>query len=319
LSEGVEAHDVVILEQKEAQNNRLILNTLRMLEWKPLLTVPFRHGSAGKIWEWLRLRASLRKLQRVVRVYIGNYAAGMAAAAANIFPDAEHYLLDDGTSTINFPAFRYAGQRPEHLPPARSLSLVGYRPELPREITFFSIYNLAVRSPDKLRPNELGFLRDAVCFNPNGPVFFIGSCMPDVSVIGFDQFFQLFRAAREWLGRSEVVYFPHRRELLDRKRDFFRELGVRVAHPELPFELELIQAAVKPSAIATFYSTALDTLRIINRGQEGRLLAFHLPESWVQTDSHRRIASTSYADYRQSREVRVVNCLSTPVPHYSRT
>ena len=318
IADGAERHEVIVFEQKEALNNRLLANTLQTLGWPVWRTVPFRAGNAGKMWEWLRLRPSLGGLSEVSRVYIGNYAAGMAVAAANLFPEAEHYLLDDGTSTINFPAFRYEGHRPEHLPAARSAPLLGYETKLPRELTFFSIYDVGVRPPDKVRANCLTFLQNSQQFDPTGPVFFIGSCLPDVEVISFAQFFQLFRAARKWLGDREIVYFPHRRELLDRKRDFFRELGVQVAHQELPFELELIRGAIKPSAIATFYSTALDTLRIINRGQEGRLLAFHLPESWVQTDSHRRIASTSYSDYRQSREVRVVNCLATPVPNYTR-
>jgi hypothetical protein len=163
-----------------------------------------------------------------------------------------------------------------------------------------------VQPPDRARPNRLTFLQNSLQFDPAGPVFFIGSCLPDVEVISFDQFFQLFRAARKWLGERELVYFPHRRELLDRKLKFFREMGVRLAQPELPFELELVHGTVKPSVVATFYSTALDTLRIITRGHSGGLLAFHVPEDWIQTRAHQEIARKSYADYRASAEVEVV-------------
>ena len=306
IADGEARHEVIVFEQKEAQNNVLLANTLRTLGWPVWCTVPFRAGNVGKMWEWVRLRASLNGLRGVRRCYIGNYAAGMAVAAANLFPEAEHYLLDDGTSTINFPAFRYEGRRPEHLPAAKSVPLLRYDTRLPEALTFFSIYDVGVRLPDEARRNHLTFLQNSLQLDPDGPVFFIGSCLPDVEVISFEQFFQLFRAVRQWLGEREIVYFPHRRELLDRKRDFFRELGVRLAQPDLPFELEMVHGAAKPSVVATFYSTALDTLRIISQGHRGGLLAFHVPEDWIKTDAHRDIARKSYADYRASAEVEVI-------------
>lgn len=306
IADGEAEHRVVVFEQKQKQNNVLLANTLRTLGWPVWRTVPFRVGNAGKMWEWLRLRGALRGLGPVGRCYIGDFAAGMAVGVANLFNKAEHYLLDDGTSTINFPAFRYEGSRPEHLPTGRSLPILGYETKLPAKLTFFSIYNVGVQPPDEARRNRLTFLQNSLQLDPDGPVFFIGSCLPDVEVISFDQFFHLFRAVRRWLGEREIVYFPHRRERLDRKREFFREMGVRLAQPDLPFELELVYGPVKPSVVATFYSTALDTLRTVSQGQRGGLLAFHVPENWIKTDSHREIARQSYADYRASVEVEVV-------------
>jgi len=306
IADGAERHEVLVFEQKEALNNRILANTLRTLGWNVWRTVPFRPGNAGKMWEWSKLRLALGTLRRnVSRVYIGNYAAGMAVAAANLFPDAEHYLLDDGTSTINFPAFRYEGRRPEHLPAGCSLPLLGYETKLPAKLTFFSIYDVGVQPPDEARRNRLKFLQNRLQFELGGPVFFIGSCLPDVEVISFEQFFQLFRAVRHRLGEREIVYFPHRRELLDRKREFFREMGVRLAQPDLPFELELVHGSIKPSVVATFYSTALDTLRIIGAGTRDKLLSFHVPEAWIQTESHKEIAKASYADYRRLSEITV--------------
>ena len=309
ISDGADTHEVVVFDQKEQRNNLLLTNTLNALGWQPLYRVPFRRSGPLKIVEWLKLRARLLPLREVSRCYVGDYCAGMAVAAANLFPKAEHYIVDDGTSTINFPGLRYEGRRPEHLPPNRNLSMLGYRTNLPDALTLFSMYDVAVRSPDSLRKNRLSFLADSVEFDADGPVFFIGSCLPDVEVITFDQFFELFRAARTWIGDREILYFPHRRELLDRKQAVFRELGVRLAQPDLPFELELIHGPVKPSLITTFYSTALDTLRLALAGSTGHLVSFHVPENWVQTESHREIARASYADYREAVEVEVVDCL----------
>jgi hypothetical protein len=58
--------------------------------------------------------------------------------------------------------------------------------------------------------------------------------------------------------------------------------------------------------VATFYSTALDTLKIIGAGTRGKLLSFHVPEEWIQTQAHRAIAVHSYEEYRRSAEIGVV-------------
>lgn len=307
IADGVGAHDLVVLDQKEERNNFLLANTLKALGWEPMCRVPFRRSDPLKMLEWLRLRARLSGLRGVSRCYIGDYCSGMGVAAANLFPKAEAYVLDDGTSTINFPGLRYEARRPQHLPPNRNFPLMGYRTDLPESLTLFSMYEVEVRPPDSLRANKLSFLTDSLRFDSAGPVFFIGSCLPDVEVISFQQFFDLFRAARQWLGDREIVYFPHRRELLDLKRDFFRQLGVRLAHTELPFELEIARGLLKPSLVATFYSTALDTLRIICQGKKRGLLAFHVPEHWIQTEAHLEIARKSYAEYRMSQEVEIVD------------
>ncbi len=310
IADGADAHDLVVLDQKEGRNNVLLANTLNALGWEPLCRVPFRRSDPVKMLEWLLLRARLLGLRDVGRCYIGDYCSGMGVAAANLFPAADAYVLDDGTSTINFPALRYASRRPEHLPPGRNFPLLGYRTDLPKSLTLFSMYEVEVRPPDSLRANKLSFLSDSLRFDPSGPVFFIGSCLPDVEVISFQQFFALFRAARQWLGDREIVYFPHRRELLDLKLDFFRELNVRLAQTELPFELELARGQLRPSLVATFYSTALDTLRMISRGNRQGLLAFDVPEKWIQTEAHSEIARKSYLEYRRSQEVKVVDLRS---------
>jgi hypothetical protein len=311
IADGTEQHELIVFEQELTENNRLIANTLKKLRWTPLRTFPFCPGTLGKVRFWCQLRRALRRLNHVDRVYLGDFAAGMGLAAMNLFPDAEHYLLDDGTSTINFPAFRYDGLRHEHLPSAKSMPWLGYRPELPEQITFYSIYDVPVVFPDETRRNELSFLRDAIRFDPKGPLFFIGTCLPEAKVISFDQFFVLFRAARKWLGERRIIYFPHRREQKDRKKEIFAELGIEIATSDLPIELEIAYGKYKPSAVATFYSTALDTLALISAGSRGNLFSFHVPEQWIQTQANLAIAVQSYESYRRSAEITVVDAFGS--------
>ena len=259
--DGEIAHHAIVFEREGEENNRLLHNTLDCLGWKPRAVVPFSPSNAGKMLRWLRLRTTLAGFPDVRRVFIGEYASGMPIAAANLFPRAEACLLDDGTSSLTFPDFRYHGIRTEHLPSGKNLPWLGYITSLPPALTFFSIYDLPLRPPDTLVRNELGFLRDAFQYDPNGPVFFVGSCLPDVEVIPFETFFALMRGVRRWLGDREIHYFPHRREILPRKDALFRELGIRLQKTDLPFELYVTRSPTRPSRIATFYSTAFDTLK----------------------------------------------------------
>ena len=299
-------HKLILFERKEAENNRLLRNTLACLNWQPIYSVPYSPSNVGKCLHWLRLRLFLASQPRVKRIFIGEYASGMPIAAANLFPKAETYLLDDGTSSLNFPDFRYHGKKTEHLPGAKNIPSLGYYTNLPEGIRFFSIYDLPLKAPDILIRNELSFLRDSFQADPNGPVYFIGSCLPDVEVITFDAYFDLMRGVRKWFGSRDIYYFPHRREILPRKEALFRELGINLQSTDLPFELHVTRTSLRPSYFATFYSTAFDTLKLIGAGNSNKLIAFHVPSELIQTAADRSIAEMSYSNYTASGQIEVI-------------
>lgn len=300
-------HALVMLDRKESENNRLLRATARRLAWEPEIMVPFSPGDTGKMLAWLALQSKLRKLGPVSRAYVGEYASGMPIAAANAFPEAEFFLLDDGASSINFPLFRYQNLRTVHLPEARSVKWAGYNTTLPDSISFFSIYDLELRLPDRAVKNSLGFLRRNIVFDDNGPVYFIGSCMPDVEVMSYEDFFSRFRGIVRHFGGRPIKYFWHRREITSRKKEFFAELGVETVRANLPFELLLAEAKPRPSCVATFYSTALDTISLTLSGHRGRCFSFHVPPEEILTAADRRIAETCYEAYRKSDLVEVID------------
>lgn len=305
--EGPVRHSLVILDRKEEENNRLLRATARKLGWAPEIVVPYSTSDVGKLASWIALRAKLRNTGDVRRVYVGEYASGMPIAAANCFRAAEFFLLDDGASSINFPLFRYQNLRTEHLAEARSLGLAGYDTHLPEKVTFFSIYDLETRLPDTLAKNRLEFLRKNIEFDDRGPVYFIGSCMPDVEVMSYEDFFGRFRGVLGHFRGRQIRYFWHRREIRASKQDFFSSHGVETFRANLPFELVLSESRPRPSCIATFYSTALDTVMLTLQGHKNRCFAFHVPPEEILTDADRRIAETCYDAYRKSDLVQVVD------------
>jgi len=203
--------------------------------------------------------------------------------------------------------FRYKNFRAEHLPEARSLEMAGYKTTLPEMVTFFSIYDLPVRLPDKAIANTLSFLRKNIEFDDDGPVYFIGSCMPDVKVMSYEDFFSRFRGIIKHFSGRPIKYFWHRREIAAKKKDFFADLGVETVRANLPFELVLSEAKPRPSCIATLYSTALDTVILTLQGHKDRCFSFYVPPEEILTSADRRIAETCYESYRKSGLVEVVD------------
>lgn len=296
-------HKAVVFERNVAETNRLVFNTVEHLGIDCFRTVKYSPRSAGKVLQWLLLMRQLKKLRNVTRVYIGDYSAGMAVAAANLFPRAEKFLLDDGTSTLNFPDFRYRGWRPEDLTSSRNIPWLQYTTDLPDKLTLFSMYDVPLSGGDRLLPNRLSFLREKFQYDVHGPAYFIGTCLADVG--GMDQgvFIDHLERAFKWIQKQQrhIVYFPHRREDLSYKSALLRRYGVETRRPKLPFELHLANSLERPSRICGFYSTAFDTLRLMASGDSQQLQVFYLPCGDFTSSEHRGIAQASYVSY-QSQE-----------------
>lgn len=302
-------YKAVIFERNVAETNRLVFNSVEYLGIDCLRTVKYSPRSAGKVFQWLLLSRRLKTLRNVTRVYIGDYSAGMPVAAANLFPHAEKFLLDDGTSTLNFPDFRYRGWRPEDLTSSKNIPWLQYTTDLPDKLTVFSIYDVPLSGGDRLLPNRLSFLREKFQYDVCGPAYFIGTCLADVG--GMDQgiFIDHLERAFKWIQkqRRQIIYFPHRREDLSYKTSLFSRYGVETCQPDLPFELYLASSPERPSQISGFYSTVFDTLRLMAPGDSQRLQAFYLPSEDFTSSEHRGIARASYLNYQaQDSEVLLV-------------
>jgi len=296
-ADGDVRHDLVIFEKENAYHNRLVENTLQFLKWKPLIVVAHPKTPLSKLLNWLILRRQIRRLPGVTKVHIGEYGAAIVVAAANLCTGADYWLVDDGTSSLSFEDFRYRGVRDMRYPLKGDMPLLGFRSSLPEAVTFFSIYDLELRSPDRLEKNTLSFLGRTVTFRDDGPVFFIGSPLPDNEEMSFDRFFELMRGVRHYFGDRRIKYFPHRAEMMDIKESVFARLRIEIVFNELPFELALAGCAESPSCVAGFYTTPLDTLRCSGAVPPDRLVAFYVASGEIQSPIERAMSETCYANY----------------------
>lgn len=303
---GEARHALVVLDQVSTGSNRMVGSTLAKLEWSPHLVLPCPSSMVGRVVNWLRLRQFVRGLHNVRRACLGAYDSGIMVAAANVCRGAEVVILDDGTGSLLFPAFRYHGVRGEYQKKSQRIPLLGFDSQLPPEVTCFSIYELETQPPDKLVRNTLSFLRQDVAYSDDGPVFFVGSVMPDAKLVSFEDFYLWMKAVRDWFGRREIQYFPHRRESMDKKRPVLENLNIKMTQPDVPFEMHLAKAAEPPSCIASFYTTVFDTLVVSGLAGQGRLLAFDVPQEAIADPLEREMARSCYENYERQGIVRVV-------------
>lgn len=303
---GQTAHKAVLFDRNIPETNRLVRNSTKYLGIDCLCRVKYSSRTLGKVFRWLAFRSQLQTLRNVTRVYIGDYSAGMPVAAANLFPHAEKFLLDDGTSTLNFPDFRYRGWRPEDMVLSRNIPWLQYTTDLPDKLTLFSMYDVPLSGNDSLLPNRLSFLRERFQYDDHGPIYFIGTCLADVGGMEQETFMAHLERVFKWIRnqRKPILYVPHRREDLRYKAALLKRYGVETCQPNLPLELHLVDSSQRPSQICGFYSTAFDTLQLIAPGDGQRLQAFDLPSEDFTSSEHRGIARASYLNYQsQDSEV----------------
>ena len=301
---------VVVLDQRCARNNAMVLATLEKLSWKPSLVLSCKTSVVGRILTWLRLRNFVRGVAPIHRVVLGAYDAGLMVAAANSYPRPSVVLVDDGTNSLVFPQYRYHGVRGKYQKRDARVPALGFDTQLPEAITFFSIYELDLKQPDLLEKNELSFLRANVRYDDHGPVFFIGSILPEAGWVSFEQYFHFVERIKEHFGDREFYYFPHRREDIWRKLNALDRMHIQIVQPDVPFELYLATAATAPSAVAGFYSTIFDTLQIAGLAQDDRLVSFALPQGCITDETEAMVAAACYAKYRRDGSPQVKSLFS---------
>jgi hypothetical protein len=291
---------VVVFDQRCARNNEIVLATLQQLSWKPSLVLSCKTSVVGRILTWLRLRNFVKGVAPIHQFVLGAYDAGLMVAAANLYPKASVVLVDDGTNSLVFPQYRYHGVRGKYQKRDARVPALGFDTRLPEAMTFFSIYDLDLKQPDLLEKNELSFLRANVRYDDRGPVFFIGSILPEAGWVSFEEYFHFVERIKEHFGGREFHYFPHRREDLWRKQNALDNLHIQIVQPNVPFELHLTTAAAAPSVVAGFYSTIFDTLRVAGLAQDDRLLSFALPAGCITDETEAMVAAACYEKYRRS-------------------
>ena len=294
--------------QKEKQTNAQMFNTLKELNIKPFCVISFSNNAFLKILFWLKNLFYLYKIQEISRFYVGDYMAGQLVSSSNLFSRADLFLLDDGTSSYNFEDFRYKNLYPQYLPRSKKISLLRFDPFLPSQVTFFSMYDINVKSPDLLIRNKLSSFSKLVSSNEFGPIFFIGCPLLEVKVISSHLYYNYMSKFFQLYGHQKVIYFPHRREILDKQKlDFLAQYSVEIYNQTLPFEIELVKINLSPSKIVTFFSSAFDTLSLIYNQNLDVLFSLRISTDLIDDIAYKQVAQSSYKKYENTKNIHLID------------
>jgi len=217
-----------------------------------------------------RLNSIASSIGHKQRLFIGNYLIPHMRHFANTLPHDQLYVLDDGTDTIRINDNRKncVWQEMNERGVARikryAHRIIHEFNDKPRpEITFFTAYDIDVRKGDALIRNDYRYLRTKMSHAPKSDeVFFIGQCLVDDEWTTLERYLAHLEKAKQYLSGHELVYIPHPRESSVVVCAIEKQLGVKIIRFRVPIEYQLITGTA-PKEVASFFSSALENLRII--------------------------------------------------------
>ena len=267
-------------------NDRQTGDMLEQADWARIHTIS--HGGKG-LRSWKRrfdeVNSAARSMERPGRLFLGDYADDLMRHFAHAVSRCKVVVLDDGNATLLIyrarrdPAVPYFflphsfGERVKHLIKTRA---GGMNRSLLDELTFFTIYDLDGDDRTTVVPNTYAHLRSRLDLaSRSDETFLLGDATPDKNQMREDIYFDCLERALDYLGRSSVLYMAHRLEKAAKLRKIESRFGIPVRESTMPIECRLSLSASVPRVIAGFFSSALDSCRVLC-GERTRIKSFYI-------------------------------------------
>lgn len=261
------------------------------------LSVSWHEPRSGSASVARTIRGLLAELGRTRRLVVGDPFSGVLQVLVGLVRPTDVTIVDDGTATLEFVRQWAAGEalhrwhqpfvepRPGVAGAARQQIAANLRrrlaPEAGTRLRLFTCMPLGDAGLEsagvEVQRNAYGWLRSRWS-DPDvrDGVDLIGTSLVESGVVD----------ARKYLGgvgrlvaRQGVTrYLAHRRES-DDKLALIRALGVEVALPSLPLEIEARRGPVNATLIS-FPSTVVHTLPVVLADTRVTTLVCDVPDSW---------------------------------------
>lgn len=184
--------------------------------------------------------------KKVERIFIGNFSSGFFSLIRSQFSRNQMVLLDDGSRTIeiqkafsdnsNFDLF----------------TMYDIEPYKNQKIYLNTFANLKIRSKQNLQVDD-------------GTILFLGSGLSEINIITSSEYIKLITEISIYYQtqNKNILYIPHRSEDAEKVSVIAQLANVEVLYVTYPIELYGIFEQKIPATIASFYSTALLTMKNI--------------------------------------------------------
>ncbi len=205
-------------------------------------------------------------------LFLGDYRPSNFRHFLASVPEAEHWLLDDGSVTHQVVRFRKDPHSPNLFakPFARASRLVRLRSKIsglkfsdPGQLGFFSCYDIEVAPQDRLRANSYEYYRQCYpTMRQVDEIWVLGSNHSENRFTSEGRYLALLERIRDFYAGEPVVYLPHRGES-EAKLERVTELGFTLRGYDLPIEIVVGKRGEYPRVLAGIASSAIDNLSVI--------------------------------------------------------
>lgn len=206
-------------------------------------------------------------------LFLGDYRPRNFRHFIASIPEAELWLLDDGSATHQVVRFRkdpespnvYARQFASWNKRVRlEAAMTGLKFAEAEELGFFTCYEIEAPPQDQVRKHSYERFREqyASCVEPAPEVWFLGANHSENGFTNPTRYMGLLRRVRSYYGSQKVVYLPHRGESPE-KLESVSALGFEIRHHNLPIEIVVGIGGRFPRVIAGIASSAIDTLSVM--------------------------------------------------------
>lgn len=241
----LENYIIYIRYSKEKRNDDQIDELIKILNIKPSNIIKIFLSSKNKNFlDYLKIVFYFFHFRfcRINRLFIGNLESNFLSIIYKYVPIDKVIVMDDGSKTIAL---------------QEKFNNTNF-------YNLFTIYDLKKIGSQKIYKNNYNRVKSLIknICNRTDYVLFIGSNMCEMGIISQENYLSLINKIYKYYNKS-IVYIPHRKENEDKLNKIANNKNIIIKKLNYPIELYGIYEKELPSLIASFYSTALLTMKNI--------------------------------------------------------
>ena len=258
---------LVVSFSKNINGNNQINEVLKLYDWPKVIKQPMYFFTSERLLRMIYLIFFLKSKKVISNLFIGDFKPDDLWLIANNLNLNKIYLLDDGGQTLNMPWMfknikninKERDKRKDII--AHFFGLKGCDRKM---IGLFTMYQLP--KPPNMCDVVINNFKYTKSKNENAKeniddIYFVGQSFISAGIIKPDEYYSYLNKIRLRYKNKNLFYLPHRKEDVFLLRQNCPNL--EILKTKVPIELYFLLKKIKPLHIASFCSTALESLNLI--------------------------------------------------------
>jgi hypothetical protein len=305
-------HILIVKYSKEKKNNDQINFLIKNSSWDKVYKIPFLFSTKLQIIFFCLLANILKKIS-FHKIFIGEFRSDEMWMMLNSLHPNEAFLLDDGNMTIEVQTHYLKNINDYNIKRKKKKDILfkyfRLKSAKRKMINLFTMFELKPYINQKIVSNDFSVIASQIKnsgrFSDNSRIYFIGANIIELGIVTEKYFFDCMKFINHYYQNKnmKVVYLPHRREKKEKLEKMKRLFDFEIQQSEFLLELYFYYKKINPKHIASFYSTALFSLKKIYNCST--VDAFKLDSNQIQKIYRSEIESTYrfYKNYMQIIEL----------------